>query len=549
MPNASTVNYGLEDKPPLLTTLFLGFQHAVMLTAMFVFPILIISAAHGSLSGELHMIQACMFTMGLGTILLAMNNRFFGSGYLASPINDPAFFPLSMMAVKIGGLPLLYTINYVQSFLQIACSELLVKFRKYFPMEVTGLVIFMIGISIITSGITNAIGGVSRVEDVQWDSASVIISFSSLLIMVGFTVWGGRLAKYGLLFGIIWGCLLAVPLHRFGAPDTSLHLIKTISFPLPVFFHVQIINWDLVLPILVAVVAVSLKAMGGLITLQKINDPTWACPDLVNIRKGLLTTGFCSLISTSLGGMPLGVSSINVGLEMTTHCTSRRIAWALGAIMIVLSFFPKVNELFVLLPKGVMGAMMIFVISSLLIAGVQIMLIPLMTSRRLFVIGIPITIGLTFEFMPQLQHNMPLGIQMLVASPLTSATLLALLLNFFATLGNTKKAEVVVNLATPYTTLVSQFVSNTSTTWQTSANVEQNITNLLNNSLLIIKDRTDVNSAVTIKIDYDGFTLRAMLSYSGKPIDIKQDFTNLKVWDIKSKTHGDQQELKFFINT
>ena len=114
------------------------------------------------------------------------------------------------------------------------------------------------------------------------------------------------------------------------------------------------ISWDLVLPLLVAVIAVTLKAMGGLITLQKINDPNWVKPDLVNIRKGLMTTGICSLFSTTLGGMPLGISSINVGLEITTRCMSRRIGWVLGAIMIVLSFFPLASEFFVILPKPVM---------------------------------------------------------------------------------------------------------------------------------------------------------------------------------------------------
>ena len=111
MATASGNEYGLNDKPPFHTNLFLGFQHAVMLTAMFLFPILIMSAAHGSMLGELHMIQACLFTMGLGTFLLMLSSRFIGAGYLASPVNDPACFPLSMMAVKIGGLPLLYTIN------------------------------------------------------------------------------------------------------------------------------------------------------------------------------------------------------------------------------------------------------------------------------------------------------------------------------------------------------------------------------------------------------------------------------------------------------
>ena len=197
----ATLNYGVDENPPLFTTLLLGLEHVIILSVAFIFPLLLISASHDSVAGAFHMIQATMLAMGITTILLALSRRFFGAGYLCCAINDPAYLPMAFAALKVGGLPLLYTINYLQSIIQILFAEMIFRIRRWIPVEITGVVILMIGFTLIRLGVSNSLGGADQIFHLHWDEHASLISISSLLVMMAFSVWGGKyLAKYGLLF-------------------------------------------------------------------------------------------------------------------------------------------------------------------------------------------------------------------------------------------------------------------------------------------------------------------------------------------------------------
>ena len=54
-----------------------------------------------------------MIGIGVGTILQATNRFGVGSGYLCPQLLGPAFLPASLLAVKTGGLALLYGMTIV----------------------------------------------------------------------------------------------------------------------------------------------------------------------------------------------------------------------------------------------------------------------------------------------------------------------------------------------------------------------------------------------------------------------------------------------------
>ena len=564
--SATTINYGLNDKPPLLTNIFLGVQHVIMLTSMFVFPILLVAAANADMAVAMKMIQASMLVMGVGTLILSSKNRFLGSGYLASPLNDPSFFPVSLAAVKLGGLPLLYTINYIQSVLQAGLAFIYADLRKYFPIEITGLVVLMIGISIINIGISNAVGGAAHLEDLHWDLASLLISLSTLFVMIIFSVWGGKkFLKYALIIGIIWGCSIAVVTHELVLSKQVFAPDHWFSLPSIVGIHLGNFNFDILIPMIVAVIAVTLKSAGGIITAQKINDPKWARVDPVSVRRGIMGTAVISLFAAILGAMPVGVSSINMGLEVTTGCTSRAIAWSIGIIMIVLSFFPAASMIFVLLPKPVLGAMLLYVISSLIVTGIQIMMSRMMNARRLYMIGIPIIMSLTFEFIPQLQRDMPEILRMLVVSPLTSATILALLINFIFLIGSTKKLALQVDISTPFAAQIHTAMHAFGSEIGAVPEGIRKSTKAITDCLYALKNQGIENNKVQIKLQHDDYNLSCQIIYQGAPLNldtsiIKETFTakekihdvaisSLKshVDSIKISTQGKEQELFFVI--
>ena len=561
----TTLNYAVDEKPPLVTTLFLGLEHIIILTVAFIFPILLISAGHDSIEGAFHMIQATMLAMGVTTILLAISRRFFGSGYLCCAINDPAYLPMAFVALKIGGLPLLYTINYLQSIIQILFAELIFRIRRWIPVEITGVVVLMIGFTLIRLGISNSLGGIDQVFHLRWNEHATLISISSLIVMMVFSVWGGKyFAKYGLIFGVVWGVILSAIYGDLHSHLDRVYVPGWFSLPEISSFPVQIIHWSYVWPLLMAVFAVTINSMGNFITSQKVNNAQFVRPNYNNVRKGLLTTGFGSLLASLFGGMPLGISSINTGLAITTHSMSRVIAFPVGIVFILASFFPHIIQVFLLIPKPVLGAMIIYVVSSLLVVGTQIMLSRMVNARRLFIISVPLIIGLALEFMPQLQSDVPPILFPLVVSPLSTATLLALLLNLFFQFGVRKTAQIKVDLKQQCTTAIHGQLQNLGSDWGALPLTIARANKTISDTLFVLENIDVKNQEVMINLHYNEYSLECEMIYTGKPLDLSVCDANLpenanfvlavairaaksQVDSLRQKSDGSTQHLIFTI--
>ena len=81
------------------------------------------------------------------------------------------------------------------------------------------------------------------------------------------------------------------------------------------------------------------------------------------------------------------------------------------------------------MPTPVMGAILIFVTSFMIVSGIQIMLGSGMDIRKTFVIGIPFIFGLSIDMLPSLFADIPYCLRPLFSSSLTLSTILAVILN------------------------------------------------------------------------------------------------------------------------
>jgi xanthine permease XanP len=116
--------------------------------------------------------------------------------------------------------------------------------------------------------------------------------------------------------------------------------------------------------------------------------------------------------------MASDTSASNVALTKASGATSRAIAYAAGGLFILLAFFPKISGLLSAMPSPVMGAILIYVSSFMIVSGMQIILGSGMDTRKTFVIGIPLIFGPSLDIAPSLFE-----------SPLTLSTVMAVLLH------------------------------------------------------------------------------------------------------------------------
>ena len=112
------------------------------------------------------------------------------------------YLSASILAGKIGGLPLIFGLTAAAGIFEGVLSRLLQYLRVLFPPEVTGLVVSMVGIELVGLGCPRFLGYAGG----QIDKRATLIACLTLAAMIGPTVWGkGRLRLYPIVLGLATG--------------------------------------------------------------------------------------------------------------------------------------------------------------------------------------------------------------------------------------------------------------------------------------------------------------------------------------------------------
>jgi NCS2 family nucleobase:cation symporter-2 len=149
----------------------------------------------------------------------------------------------------------------------------------------------------------------------------------------------------------------------------------------------------------------ALHGFGALAAAQRFNDEHWKRPDLEQIRRGLFAEGITNIVSSFFNGIPLTSSGGAVSLAAATGCTSRRVAYWLGGLLILLTFMPKAIAFWEILPESIIGAALIFLASYTTLAGLQIIASRLLDNRKILTTGIALILGISYEPLRPLLEN------------------------------------------------------------------------------------------------------------------------------------------------
>jgi NCS2 family nucleobase:cation symporter-2 len=98
-------------------------------------------------------------------------------------------------------------------------------------------------------------------------------------------------------------------------------------------------------------------------------------------------------------------------------------------LFVLLGFSPLVSGFLVLMPSPVMGAILLYVTSFMMVAGVQIIWSSGLDMRKTFVVSIPLIFGLGLSWFPSAVVSLPVGLRAFADSPLTLTTVLAIVLH------------------------------------------------------------------------------------------------------------------------
>ena len=315
----------------------------------------------------------------------------------------------------------------------------------------------------------------------------------------------------GYLLSIVAGVLPATDLERLNAaPIAHLPGVDHLGWSL---------DAELVVPFVVAAVAASLRAIGDLTICQKTNDADWVRPDLASISGGAMVNGIGTVLSGLLGTVGINTSTSNVGLAGVTGITSRRVAFVIGGIYLLLAFLPKAATVFAIMPAPVVGATLLFV-SALVFVNGLIITSRMLDSRHIFVIGLSFMVALAADVFQPFFSQWPASVRAFTGSSIVLETLTALLLNLVFRLGVRRTQTLEVNPLSVDARQIEEFMQTHGAAWGARRDVIERARFNLLQSIELLADSGVTREPLTVAASFDEFNLDVRFSYDGVPLEL-----------------------------
>ncbi len=440
-----------------------AIQHLGVCAIFMVYPLIIAYQANLPADEVTNLLQLGFIVLAISTLLQALPRGPVGSRFLAPSIYTGVYLAPSLLAVKIGGLPLMWGMTIFGGLVEMALSRVWSRLRPFIPPELAGLVIVLVGFII----------GLAAVHVMLDDNAAGTLTAKdgfvvgcALAVMAALNIWNnGRLKLFCILIGMAVGYLVAAAAGLLTWHDLSAVLHR----PLLAIPKLRWTSWafdpSLVLPFAVTGLAAAMNTTAVVTTYQRLTDAEWTRPDMASIGRGVLADGIAATLSGLLGTYGPSVSSANVGLVAATGVASRVIAFAIAALLAVAALQPAVIGLLTIMPRPVMAAAMIFTSVFIMISGVQIISTRVLDGRRTLVIGMGILSFLVVSVYPTAFADAPQWVQPLVSTPLVLATLVALSLNLLFRIGIRRTVEMVVGSGAADPTAITGFIEHHAGVW------------------------------------------------------------------------------------
>ncbi|MGB2079152.1 MAG: nucleobase:cation symporter-2 family protein [Vibrio sp.] len=416
--------YTLNEKPPISTTLLLALQHMLASVGGIVAVPLIVGTSIGLPAAEVaDLVSAALLVGGIATIIQCMG---LGPVGIRLPVVMGSSFGFLGIAIVIGkdqGMSGIMGAALIGSFMVILASFFMEKIKKLFPDVVSGVVITLIGLTILPVAM-NWIGDAPQGSPEFATLPKVFLATLSLGIVILVSVYAkGVVAASAIVIGLIGGYMVA-----FGMGMVDLNQIghaAWVGTPEPLKYGMSF-SWGPILSMSLAYVIVVAEATGDFMAVAANCHTKVSGKDL---KRGVLADGLGSTLAALMTAMPLASFSQNVGIVGITGVASRFVVATTGALLILSGLFPKFAALAVSVPKPVLGGVGFVMFGMIAYAGIRILLKAADTRRNAIVICVSLGAGLAVTFEPKLIQHFPDAVASFMHSGITTGTLVAVLLN------------------------------------------------------------------------------------------------------------------------
>ncbi len=511
MQRPADIAYGLDDAPPAAETAALAAQTIAIQSIYLILPGLV-GSAFGLLPIDIvNFLCLSVAVVAITGLLQALPRGPIGSGYAVASIPSPVFVAVYLLAATEANLLVASALAVAAGLVGLVLSLLLTRLQAILPTEVAGVVVFLIGVSLLPRAFAAA-----APADIAHESQQlhVLVTLAALVVMMAVALTRGRLARYGVLIGAGAGTVLALALGMgtTGAADL-LADAPWLALPVPDPPNLDAFDIQLLPAFLVALLATLASWAGDLVAFQRASDRNWRRPDGLPIRRGFLAQSLGVVVAGLSGGMVPSSSSACVGLAIATRTLSRRVVIWASVGLLALACCPKLLSLIVLLPDAVKAAMLGYVCCFMMAAGCQLITSRMLDARRTFVVGLGLTTGLGVLIAPDLfTREMPRALQSVV----TGGALVAVALNLMTSFLVHRRASLTVRAGPAMTQEIVDEVEAMGGAWGARRQSMEHVGHALLEVAEVLAERGVPMFQVAARYDEDQVALS--VTWAGEPL-------------------------------
>ncbi|MEK1940034.1 MAG: nucleobase:cation symporter-2 family protein [Pseudomonas sp.] len=438
--------YGLEDRPAPVLAFFAALQHVLASFVGIITPPLVIGSVLGLGAHLPYLISMALMVSGVGTFIQARRPFGIGAGMICLQGTSFAFLGAVLSAgflVKSRGgspedvLAMIFGVCFFGAFVQIVLSRMLGQLRRVITPLVTGIVITLIGVSLIKVGVTDLGGGFNAPDFGAPGNLGLgaLVLLTIILLNRSSRPWV-RLSA--IIIGLAVGSIAALFTGKLvpqALPDLPL-----VSLPMPFKFGFAF-DWTAFIPVALIYVISTIETVGDLTANSMLSrEPIEGPRYLARLKGGVLGDGVSCMIAATFSAFPNTTFAQNNGVIQMTGVASRYVGLYIGVVLFALGLFPLLGAVLQQIPKPVLGGATLVMFGSVAAAGVRILAQSPLDRRSMLIIAASFGVGLGIAAQPTLLHLMPKLVQNLFDSAITSGGLTAIVLNLVLPEENSQKA-------------------------------------------------------------------------------------------------------------
>ena len=433
VPKANTnLIYGISDRPPFRDAFFAALQHLLAIFVAIITPPMIISSALKlDLETTGFLVSMALFTSGISTFIQCKRIGSVGAGLLCVQGTSFSFIGPIITAGLSGGLPLIFGVCIAAAPVEILISHCFKYLRKVITPLVSGIVVLLIGLSLIKVGVISCGGGFSSMDNGTFGNATNIGISSFVLFSVVFfnSCKNQYLRMSSIVLGLTLGCILAYFLGQINFSAASTYDSGLFNIPIPFKYGFDF-SWSAFISIGFVYIITSIEATGditasSMISGEKIHGEKY----VKRVSGGILADGINSMIAGIFNSFPNSIFAQNNGIIQLTGVASRYVGYYIAAFLVILGLFPIVGVIFSLVPDAVLGGATLLMFGTVAAAGIRIISSQAINRKATLVLAVSLSLGLGVELMPDILQNAPESIKSIFSSGITTGGLTAIVAN------------------------------------------------------------------------------------------------------------------------